>query len=39
MRLNYSNSPEDKIEKGIKIMGDAMKKLIANSKHVALVGY
>jgi len=32
MRLNYTNSPEDKIEKGIKIMGEAMKKLLKEAK-------
>jgi 2-aminoadipate transaminase len=32
MRLNYTNAPEDKIEKGIKIMGDAMKKLLKDAK-------
>ena len=32
MRLNYTNSPEDKIEKGVKIMGDAMKKLLKEAK-------
>lgn len=39
MRLNYTNSPEEKIEKGIKIMGESMKKLMVNSGSYAPVGY
>lgn len=39
MRLNYTNSPEDKIEKGIKIMGDAIKKLMVESKASVSLGY
>ncbi len=39
MRLNYSNSPEDKIEKGIKILGDAIKKVISESKAAVPIGY
>jgi 2-aminoadipate transaminase len=35
MRLNFSNSPEAKIEKGIKILADAMKEVIA--KHTKFV--
>jgi 2-aminoadipate transaminase len=29
MRLNFSNSPEEKIEKGIKILSDAIKVVLA----------
>jgi 2-aminoadipate transaminase len=39
MRLNFTNSPVDKIEKGIKIMGDSMKKLMVNSRSFAPIGY
>jgi 2-aminoadipate transaminase len=39
MRLNYTNSPEDKIEKGIKIMGDSMKKLMSEAKTTVSLGY
>jgi 2-aminoadipate transaminase len=39
MRLNYTNSPEERIEQGVKKMGEAMKKLVSESKHVTLVGY
>lgn len=37
MRLNYTNSPEDKIEKGVKILGDSMKKLLSKSKAAVTV--
>ena len=39
MRLNYSNSPEDKIDKGIKILGDAIKKVLSESKSTVPLGY
>jgi 2-aminoadipate transaminase len=39
MRLNYTNSPEDKIEKGIKIMGDSMKKLMSEARTTVSLGY
>ncbi len=39
MRLNYTNSSEEKIEKGIKILGDSMKKLLAESKTTVSLGY
>jgi 2-aminoadipate transaminase len=37
MRLNYTNAPEDKIEMGIKIMGEAMKKLLKEAKSTVTV--
>jgi 2-aminoadipate transaminase len=39
LRLNYTNSPEDKIEKGIKILGDGMKKLMSKPKEAVPFGY
>jgi 2-aminoadipate transaminase len=39
MRLNYTNSPEDKIEKGIKILSDAIKKILSESKPTVPIGY
>jgi DNA-binding transcriptional MocR family regulator len=30
-RLAYSHTPEDKIEKGIRILGECLKKAIARS--------
>lgn len=39
MRLNFTNSPEEKIEKGIKILANIIKKLMTESKQPALVGY
>jgi 2-aminoadipate transaminase len=39
MRLNYTNSPEDKIEKGIKILSDSIKKLLAEAKTTVSLGY
>ena len=32
MRLNYTNSPEEKIEKGVKILADSIKKMITKAK-------
>ena len=29
MRINYSNSSDEAIEKGIKILGDTIKELLA----------
>ena len=29
MRINYSNSSDENIEKGIKILGDALRELLA----------
>jgi 2-aminoadipate transaminase len=37
MRLNYTNAPEEKIEKGIKIMGESMKKLLKEAKTTVTV--
>lgn len=37
MRLNFSNSPEEKIIKGIKILADAMKEVLAKHKKETLV--
>lgn len=39
MRLNYTNAPEERIEKGIKIMADAIKKLMVESKASVSLGY
>lgn len=32
LRINYSNMPEDRIEKGLKIMGEVVKEYINNSE-------
>lgn len=37
MRLNFSNSPEEKIEIGIKILADAMKEVIARKNKADFV--
>jgi DNA-binding transcriptional MocR family regulator len=31
-RLSYSHTPEDKIEKGIKILGETLKEALKSSK-------
>ncbi|RPI19106.1 MAG: PLP-dependent aminotransferase family protein [Ignavibacteriae bacterium] len=37
MRLNFSNSPEEKIVKGVKILADAMKEVIAKHNKLKTV--
>lgn len=37
MRLNFSNSPEDKIIIGVKILADAMKEVIAKKNKMSFV--
>ena len=32
LRINYSNMPEDKIEKGLKTLGEVVKEYISQSK-------
>ncbi len=39
MRLNYTNSSEEKIEKGIKILAGLIKKLMVEKKQPVLIGY
>lgn len=32
MRINYSNSTDEDIEKGVKILADVMREIMAESK-------
>ncbi|MDR1592551.1 MAG: PLP-dependent aminotransferase family protein [Prevotellaceae bacterium] len=34
IRLSYCNTPEDQIERGIKIIGSCLKEMLVNIKHV-----